>query len=94
MSGVVLNFGVKADAAAALVILTGAKGDYIPEGSEVLLEGAAEPAVMGYDGQVYLTGLNSANKVTVKVNGNKCQASFTYKPDSQNQTTIGPLQCR
>jgi len=92
MSGVVLDFGVKTDAAAAIVVLTDAKGDYLPEGSEVTLEGA-EPAVMGYDGQVYLTGLGPSNNVMAKVNGNKCQASFTYKPDSQNQTTIGPLQC-
>jgi outer membrane usher protein len=93
MSGVVLDFGIKADAATAIVILTDAKGDYLPEGSEVTLEGATEPAVMGYDGQVYLTGLTSSNKVTAKVNANQCQASFIYKPDSQNQTTIGPLQC-
>ncbi|MBC8036002.1 MAG: fimbrial biogenesis outer membrane usher protein, partial [Rhizobiales bacterium] len=93
MSGIVLDFGIKADAAAALVILTDAKGGYLPEGSEVILEGSAEPAVMGYDGQVYLTGLGATNKVAVKVNGNQCQASFNYKPDDQNQTTIGPLQC-
>ncbi len=93
MSGVVLDFGVKADAASAIVILTDAKGDYLPEGSEVMLEGAAEPTIMGYDGQVYLEGLVSSNKVAVKVNGNQCQASFEYKPDIENQTTIGPLQC-
>jgi len=93
MSGVVLDFGVKADAAVAVVILTDAKGNYIPEGTEVTLEGSAEAGIMGYDGQVYLTGLGPANTVVVKVNGNQCQASFNYKPDIENQTTIGPLQC-
>ncbi len=93
MSGVVLDFGIKANAAVAIVVLTDAKGNYLPEGSEVKLEGSAEVAVMGYDGQVYLTGLGPANRVAVKVNGNQCQASFNYKPDNQNQITIGPLQC-
>jgi len=93
MSGVVLDFGVKTDPAAALVTLTDAEGNYLPEGSEVTLEGSAEPTVMGYDGQVYLTGLAASNTVTVKVIGNKCQASFNYEPDPENQTMIGPLKC-
>ena len=93
MSGGVVDFGVKAEAPAALVILTDAKGNYLPESSEVTLEGLADPFLMGYDGQVYITGLAAENKVTVKLRGNQCQASFSYKPDNQNQTTIGPLQC-
>lgn len=93
MSGVVLDFGIKADAAVAIVILTDAKGNYLTEGSEVTLEGSADPFVMGYDGEVYLTGLGSSNHVKVKLQGNHCQASFDYQPDKQNQITIGPLQC-
>jgi outer membrane usher protein len=93
MSGVVVDFGVKAESSGALVILTDSKGGYITESAEVFLEGASEPFVMGYDGQVYLTGLGAQNNVTVKAGGNQCQANFSYKPDDQNQTTIGPLQC-
>ena len=93
MSGVVVDFGVKADEAAALVILTDATGNYLPESAEVSLAGTAEPFIMGYDGQVYLTAIGPENTVTVKLGGNQCQASFSYKPDSETQTTIGPLQC-
>ena len=93
MSGIVADFGVTADPPAALVILTDAQGSFISETSEVFLEGTGEPFIMGYDGQVYLTGIGPRNKVTVKAGGNTCQAQFDYAPDSQNQTTIGPLKC-
>lgn len=93
MSGVVVNFGVRTDVAAALVILTDAAGNYLPESVEVSLAGADEPFIMGYDGQVYLTGIGPENTLTVKLGVNQCQASFSYKPDNENQTTVGPLKC-
>ena len=93
MSGVVVDFGVDTSQVAALVILTDEKGNYLPESSEVRLAGADEPFIMGYDGQVYLTGIGPENKVTVKAGGNQCQASFSYKPGSEDQSIIGPLQC-
>jgi outer membrane usher protein len=93
MAGVVVDFGVKADAQAALVILTDGAGAFLPEGSEVVLEGAPEPFLMGYDGQVYLTGLAARNTVTVKAGGNRCRASFDFAPATETQTAIGPLPC-
>jgi outer membrane usher protein len=93
MSGVVVDFGVKTDAAAAIVVLTDASGAYLPEGSEVMLEGSAEPFITGYDGEVYLTGLAPENVVTVKAGGNQCQARFAFSPGSEGQTSIGPVKC-
>ncbi len=93
MSGVVVDFGVKTESQGAVVVLTDSVGSFIAAGSEVSIAGAAEPFIMGYDGQVYLTGLAAENSVTVKADGKECQASFSFKPDEQTQTTIGPLQC-
>ena len=93
LSGVVVDFGVKADAAAVLLILTDANGKFITEGAEISLAGTEEPFIMGYDGQVYLTGIGAENSVTVKAGGSQCQANFSYKPETDTQTSIGPLQC-
>jgi outer membrane usher protein len=93
MSGVVVDFGVKADGDAAVVTLHDAAGKVIPAGSEVLLDGQSDSFVVGYDGEVYLTGLTAQNSITVKAGGNQCRASFPYAPDNQTVTTIGPVQC-
>ena len=93
MSGVVVDFGVKKDAPSALVVLTDAGGKNLAEGSEITLNENAEPFIMGYDGQVYLTDVNAANTITANVNGTTCKASFDFVADNAAQTTIGPLQC-
>ncbi len=93
MSGVVVNFGVDTSQVAALVILTDEKGNYLPESSEVRLAGTDEPFIMGYDGQVYLTGIGPDNSVTVQAGGNLCQASFSYISGNEGQSIIGPVQC-
>jgi outer membrane usher protein len=89
MAGLVVEFGVQA---AALVILADATGKFIPESSEVFLEGVTDSFIVGYDGQVYLTGIKPHNEVTVKHVGGECRASFDYEPDG-TQTTIGPVTC-
>ncbi len=61
MNGVVIDFGVKANEAGAVVILTDANGEFIAAGSEVFLSGVDEPFIMGYDGQVYVTGVAAEN---------------------------------
>lgn len=93
MAGLVVKFGVKAEQAAALVILVDAVGKHIPEGSEVFMEGVTDAFVIGYDGQVYLTGIGARNEVTVKFEGGECRAIFDYKPDAEAQTIIGPATC-
>jgi outer membrane usher protein len=93
MSGVVLDFGIEKDNQAAIVVLTGADGAFLPEGSEVLLEESGETFFVGYDGQAYLTGVSAKNTVTAKLKGNSCKAEFGFEPDRDNQVAIGPLPC-
>ncbi len=93
MSGVVVEFGISTDQTAALVVLTDAEGNFIPESSEVTLEGSAEPFLVGYDGEVYLTGVAARNAIAVKHGGKECHASFAFEGKSGDQSRIGPLKC-
>ncbi len=92
-SGVVVNFGVKAETASALVVLTDSAGQFLPESSEVFMAGEPDPFIVGYDGQVYLTGLSASNSITVKSTKGVCSASFDFKPGGDAQTMIGPVPC-
>lgn len=93
LSGVVVSFGISSGQTAALVILTDAAGNFIPESSEVALDGSAEPFIVGYDGEVYITGVGAGNRITVKHGGNECHASFAFASKADEQTRIGPLKC-
>lgn len=92
-SGVVVSFGVKADEAVAIIVLRDSAGALLPEGSEVFLEDEAEPFVVGYDGQVYLTGLKPRNSIVVKHPKGDCNTSFDFTPQSEAQPMIGPITC-
>ena len=93
LSGVVVNFGISKDQTAALVVLTDAAGNFIPDSSEVELEGSAEPFIVGYDGEAYVTGVGAQNRITVKYGGKECHASFAFESQADDQTRIGPLKC-
>ncbi len=92
-SGVLVDFGVKTDAAAVLVTLTDAAGKVIPEGSSAVLNGAGDPFVVGYDGQVYVTGAGSHNTLAVTKGNVTCSVNFDYKATAAGQANIGPFKC-
>jgi outer membrane usher protein len=92
-TGLLVDFGVKQDAASVLLTLTDDNGKSLPEGSEVLLEGSTDSFFVGYDGEVYVTGATAHNMLTVKLATSLCEARFDYKPGSGNQTSIGPVKC-
>jgi outer membrane usher protein len=92
-AGVIVDFGVKADAQGVIVQLTDASGTPLTEGAEVALEGSSESFFVGYDGEVYLTGVKPENTVVVKLSESECRVSFTIQATEGEQATIGPLQC-
>jgi outer membrane usher protein len=92
-SGVIVDFNVKGSDKAAIVVIKDNDGKFIESSTEVLLDGTAEPFLMGYDGEVYLTGLGDSNTLTVKRAGGDCTASFNYEGDGQDQAVIGPVTC-
>jgi outer membrane usher protein len=92
-SGVIVDFNVTGSDKAAIVILKDENGKFIEQSSEVLLDGAAEPFLMGYDGEVYVTGLGEKNSITVKRSKGDCVATFDYQGDGSEQSVIGPVTC-
>ena len=93
MSGVVVDFGVKKDTGSALVIIKAKSGAFVQPGTLVSVEGQKDPFPMGYDGQVYLTGLKTKNAIVADMKGQPCKVSFNYKEDETKQVIIGPLTC-
>ncbi len=92
-SGAVVNFKVTSETQAAIVKIQDSDGNFIPLSTEVLLDGTAEPLVMGYDGEVYVTGLAAKNVLTVNMPTGPCKVEFEYTGSAQAQELIGPLTC-
>lgn len=92
--GVSIDFGV-APENSAIVILVDAQGQVLPVGTAVSVPGVNEPAVVGYDGRAYLTGLRSTNRVEALLpEGGTCAATFDYQRAAGRQVHIGPVTCR
>jgi outer membrane usher protein len=93
-AGVVVDFGVRTETKAAVVILTGSDGAFLAPGSTGRLEGSSETFVVGYDGRAYLKGLAATNTVAIGESGSECHASFPFVFAKDQQAVIGPLVCR
>jgi outer membrane usher protein len=93
-SGVVIRFPIQFSHG-ALLKLVDKTGQPIPLGSTATLLGSTVPAPVGYDGETYLEGLSTHNRVSVGLaNGTRCTVSFDYKPVPGDIPTIGPLRCQ
>jgi outer membrane usher protein len=87
-SGSVVNFGVKSDAQSALVVLRNADGEFLPVGTIARLQGSADEFIVGYDGQVYLTGLRSNNNIEAHLANGTCEVNFSYVAEPGSRTVI------
>lgn len=77
-AGVKVDFGVRALEDTALFVVRDAKGAVLPVGSSATLEGG-ESFVVGYDGEVYLRGLQADNRLVVeRADGGSCSATFRF----------------
>jgi outer membrane usher protein len=93
-SGVYVDFGVKKDIRAAVVILAGSDGKFLPPGSKGVLAGSDETFIVGYDGQAYVKHLASSNTIVAENGEAECRASFPYAPATGKRVVIGPVTCR
>lgn len=92
-SGTLVRFGIT-PVRAASIILVDAEQKPLPLGSEVRLEGkSGEPALVGFDGIVYIDTLDIHNVLSVEINGGKCHAAFDYQKSSEGIALVGPLVC-
>ena len=92
-SGVVVRFPVHVSHG-ALLQMVDKTGAAIPVGSTARLAAAPE-LVVGYGGELYVSGLQPHNAVQVKLpNGRLCTATFDYKTVTGTLPIIGPLLCK
>lgn len=94
-SGMVVKFDVDTKPQAALVTLRDENGAYLQPGASGVLKNTGENFVIGYDGQAYITGLGSKNRVVVDQPGrDRCAAEFSFRPHKGQQVSIPDAVCR
>ncbi len=88
-SGTMVRFGITPVSAAALLLVDEA-GKPLPLGSRVRANGQdGEPALVGFDGAVYLESLQAHNTLDVQTPGGACRTSFDYRKDGVAIPQIG-----
>lgn len=92
-AGVLVRFGVHTVRAATL-ILHDPDGQPLPLGSAVYGGSLSEPAVVGYDGMVFLDNLQTDTPLRVeRPDGHGCRLSASYPASSRELPQLGPLTC-
>jgi outer membrane usher protein len=95
-AGVVVDFSVRRVSDAAIVAFVDAAGKPIPAGTQAVVNGQdGSPALIGYDGEAFIPGLQSHNTAIVMLkDGQTCQASFDFAPVAGQQVNLGEVVCR
>ncbi len=79
---------------AATVIVRGADGLPPAPGTPVARAGGKPPTVVGYDGVVFLDGLDADNEIAVGQGAGACVLRFAWRAGADGELpTIGPLRC-
>lgn len=90
---VVVNFGVQARVAGAIVKFVDAAGKPLKTGLAGKLNSEAD-FVVGYDGRAYLENLTASNAIAIEIEPGSCRAEFAYEARGDDQVVIGPVTCR
>ena len=93
-SGVYVNFGGRADAAAAIVIFQGVDGKPLPAGYKGRLEGKAETFLVGHDGRAYVRDLAASNVAVIDLLDRECRAPFAFTPEPGRQGVVRGVTCQ
>lgn len=92
-SGVIVSFPVERPAA-ALVSVRLENGRVLPTGALVQVVGNKDQFPSGYNGQVYVTGLQAHNRLRVQWDGGRCEFSMPYSRTREPLPRLGPFICK
>jgi outer membrane usher protein len=95
-SGVIVHFPIHLSHG-ALLHLVDKKGAFLPVGStgHLVVPAQDEDVTIGYDGEAFVTGLQSRNRFRVTLpDGEQCVASFRYRSKTGFLPEIGPIPCQ
>jgi outer membrane usher protein len=92
-AGTLVQFDIKPVNAASIILVDTANKP-LAVGSQVQLQGqSGEPALVGFDGAVYLDTLDVHNVLDVTTPSGACRASFDYHKQGDGIPQIGPITC-
>lgn len=93
-SGSRVDFGVRAEAQEAVISLVDARGEPVEVGGEATLNGATDPLLVGFDGEVFALGLKPRNRMQVSYpDGRGCIAEFDYVDQRGTITRLEKVPC-
>jgi outer membrane usher protein len=79
---------------AATVIVQDAEGKPLPPGTPVTRPDGKPATVVGYDGVVFLDGLDADNEIVAGEGAGACSYRFAWRAGTEGQLpSIGPLRC-
>src|SRR5690606_3422824 len=79
---------------AATVILQDSAGQFIPMGAQATLNDAPQSSSwVGYDGRLYLEGLQAQNRLSIQDGAKQCTVQFPYVYAPDTLPEIGSLVC-
>mgnify|MGYP003576750781 CR=1 FL=1 len=91
--GLVATFPISHETS-AIVTLTRPDGTPPQLGAQVTLEGSDLSAVVGFDGEVFVRGLQPGpNRLTVSWRDGQCTASFNSDVETGTLPRLGPYTC-
>lgn len=94
-SGTRVSFGVSTSAREALVELLDPQGVALEVGGRVVVNGADDDILVGFDGETYLLGLQDHNTIEVSYpDGRLCSASFDYVDDPGTLSELRGVTCQ
>lgn len=92
-AGTLVHFDIKPVNAASIILVDTANKP-LPVGSQVQLHGqGGEPALVGFDGAVYLDTLDAHNELDVTTPSGACRASVDYHKQGDGIPQLGPITC-
>ncbi len=93
-SAVKVVFPVRSGRGALLKIVF-ADGEPAPAGAVVQIEGEKDEFYVARRGEAFVTGLQTANRVLLKWNGQQCRFSVALPPESREEIArVGPVTCQ